>query len=139
MTQHTDDQPSDLDTAMRKAALRLQHEQLIAAQGEYLDDAVLRWRHVQNMRAFLQAVRTRFDGAPPAGFEAWLAWAYAYCDEMDPLSDLGLKDLQAYASSLRPPPNLGPPDPEEQLWRDMGWLDPLLGEDDDGRASSVRG
>jgi hypothetical protein len=53
-----------------------------------------------------------------------------HCVSLDPLSKLGIKDLQAYATALRPPPDLGRPDPDEQLWRDMGWLDKFLEDEE---------
>jgi hypothetical protein len=41
------DNLSDIDFALRNAALRLKHEQLVEAQADFLDDAAQRWRQVR--------------------------------------------------------------------------------------------
>lgn len=121
------DGPTELDLAMRRAAERLKYERLIEAQADYLEDAAHRWRQANRLRHFLQAART--CGLPETdALQAWFAWAHARCEDLDPLSAANRGDLQSYAAALCAPPDLGPPDPEEPLWRDMGWLEPLLDE-----------
>ena len=121
-----------LDEAKRLAALRLEHERLIAAQEDFLEDAARRWRRVGRLRAYLAAVSERYAGdALTAEVWCWLAWASAHCDALDPLSAQAMEELQAYAAALQSPPDLPPFHPEEQLWRDMGWLDEFL-DDEDG-------
>lgn len=128
MAQDRNGEPSGLDLAMRDAALRLQYERQIEAQADYLEDAALRWRQARRLRQFLEAARGCGLPETPA-LKAWFAWAHARCDDLDPLSPSNRADLQAYAAALREPPAVGPSDPEEPYWRDMGWLEPLLDED----------
>jgi hypothetical protein len=77
MTRRDETGPSELDLAMREAARRLKHEELVAAQADFLDDAAHRWRQVQELRAFLQAVRRRLGRAQTPELKQWLAWAKA--------------------------------------------------------------
>jgi len=74
------------------------------------------------------AVVERGAAAPATELQAWLAWAQAHCDDLDPLSERALAELQAYAASLQSPPDLPLRHPEEAIWRDMGLLDDLVDE-----------
>lgn len=112
---------------MRRAAERLKYERLIEAEADYLDDAARRWLWVRGLRQFLTAAQACGLPETPA-LQAWFAWGHARCEELDPLSAANRGDLQAYAAALCDPPELGPPDQDEALWRDMGWLKPYLEE-----------
>ncbi|WP_068876805.1 MULTISPECIES: hypothetical protein [unclassified Phenylobacterium] len=118
------------DEGLRLAALRLQHDRLVEAQEEFLEDAARRWRRVQRLREFLDAVDERCAGCDvTAELQSWLAWAHRRCDRLDPLSPMAMAELRAYAAALRSPPDLPPQHPEEEIWRDMGLLDDLLVEE----------
>lgn len=112
------------DEGLRLAALRLRHDRMVEAQEDFLEDAARRWRQVCRLREFLAAVPVT------AELRARLDWAQALCDDLDPLSEPALTELQAYAAALLSPPDLPPRHPEEAIWRDMGLLDGLLDEDD---------
>ena len=123
---------SEFGQALRRAALRLRRRRTAESQAELLASMSERWLEMTRIRDYLAALEARLPrDSRSAAMADWLSWARDHVDQLDPLSDQGLADLQTDAEALAPDPiDDEPPDPEEQYFLDMGWLDDLLdGED----------
>jgi hypothetical protein len=111
--------------AVRRASMRLQRERTIRARPKTLRALAERWEEAARLRAFLDAAEARIVAEPaPGALTAWLEWARGYAESVDPLTSAGLEELRAETEALLSlPEDDGEWDEDEQMWRDMGWLD----------------
>ena len=71
--------------------IRLEEErrwQIELRRRQRLERVADRWRHAQELRAFIAAVlrtKAKADGPHARGLELWLMWARGYVNELDPL------------------------------------------------------